>query len=114
MDCWGEGGAFRHNIADPALRSVAVSAIETGPDEARQLRHWTECVGGLTLGIGLGFGQPGSPEWDCHFRIGHMGHQNVPMVMGVIGTMDAGMKACGIPHGDGASAAAAQVLAEAV
>ena len=46
------------------------------------------------------------------FRIGHMGHLNVPMLMGLIGTIDAGLKALKIPHGSGACEAAAQVISE--
>jgi alanine-glyoxylate transaminase/serine-glyoxylate transaminase/serine-pyruvate transaminase len=103
---------MRLNITDPAKRSLAVSAIGTGEGEAGKIRNWCEHEAGLTLGIGLGFGLPGTPEWDMHFRIGHMGHQNVPMVMGALGAIDTAMKAEGIPHGDGALAAAATVLAQ--
>ena len=109
VEGWGDGGAMRHNIADPACRSRAVSAIATGPDEARLIREGTQ-TGGLVLGIGLGFGEPGSPGWNSHFRIGHMGHQNVPMTMGALGGIDVAMKAAGVPHGDGL-APAARVLA---
>lgn len=111
IDAWSAGGALHHNIADPAKRSVAVSAINTGEGEAGLIRNWCEFQGGVTLGIGLGFGEPDTPEWDAHFRIGHMGHQNVPMIMGALGTVDTAMKALNIPHGDGALAAAAAVLA---
>lgn len=111
IDCWGKGGALHHNIADPAMRSVAVSAINTDDGEAARIRKWTEFEAGVTLGIGLGFGEPGSAEWDRHFRIGHMGHQNVPMIMGVLGTIDTALKALDIPHGGGALEAATAVLA---
>ncbi len=111
VDAWGQGGSLHHNISDPAKRSVAVSAINTGDAEAGQIRQWTEYEGGITLGIGLGFAEPGEPEYDRHFRIGHMGHQNVAMTMAVLGTIDTALKAKGIPHGDDAVAAAARVLA---
>ena len=65
----------------------------------------------MTLGIGLGFGLPGSEGWDNHFRIGHMGHLNLPMVMGALGAIDAAMKAENIAHGTGALEAASRVLA---
>jgi alanine-glyoxylate transaminase/serine-glyoxylate transaminase/serine-pyruvate transaminase len=50
-------------------------------------------------------------EYDKRFRIGHMGHNNVPMVMGVMGAIDAALKALNIPHGDGALEAASRVIA---
>jgi alanine-glyoxylate transaminase/serine-glyoxylate transaminase/serine-pyruvate transaminase len=40
-----------------------------------------------------------------------MGHVNAHMVMGVIGTIDAGLKALGIAHGPGATEAAAHIAA---
>ena len=109
IDAWRDGGALRHNIADARYRSHAVSAVETGPGEARRLRAATQ-DGGLVLGIGLGFGAPGSEGFDSHFRIGHMGHQNVPMTMGALGSIEVAMKAANVPHGDGLGAAA-RVLA---
>ncbi|MEP1389606.1 MAG: alanine--glyoxylate aminotransferase family protein, partial [Yoonia sp.] len=50
---------------------------------------------------------------DAYFRIGHMGHVNAHMIMGVLGTIEAGLKALDIPHGDGALSAAATVIAKA-
>ena len=111
VDAWGTSGSLCHNIEEADKRTVAVSTIATAPDDATRLRKWTEQEAGLTLGIGLGFGEPGSDEWNRRFRIGHMGHQNVPMTMGVLGTIDSGLKALGIDHGDGALSAAATVLA---
>ena len=111
LDAWGNGGALHHNIEEHAKRTTAVSTVTTGPEDAARLRQWTETEAGLTLGIGLGFGEPGSPDWRRRFRIGHMGHQNVPMTMGVLGTIDAGLKALGIAHGDGALEAASRVIA---
>jgi alanine-glyoxylate transaminase/serine-glyoxylate transaminase/serine-pyruvate transaminase len=69
---------------------------------------WCEHQAGLTLGIGLGR----TPE-DAFFRIGHMGHVNAHMMLGVLGTIDAGLKALDIPHGSGAVEAAASVIAAA-
>ena len=56
---------------------------------------------------------PGDPSWHGFFRIGHMGHVNGQMIMGVLGTIDAGLKALEIPHGGGALEAAASVIATA-
>lgn len=62
----------------------------------------------MTLGIGLGMATPEDPKSDGVFRIGHMGgHVNAHMVLGMLGTIEAGLIALGVPHGSGALAAAA-------
>jgi alanine-glyoxylate transaminase/serine-glyoxylate transaminase/serine-pyruvate transaminase len=43
-----------------------------------------------------------------------MGHVNAQMIMGVVGTIQAGLIATGIPHGGGAVDAAARVIAAGV
>lgn len=106
FDNWSQTGPMQLNIADPAHRSHAVTSAGIGSPNGDALRNWCEHQCGLTLGIGLGR----SPA-DAYFRIGHMGHVNAHMIMGVLGTIDAGLKALDIPHGDGALAAAAQALA---
>ena len=111
LEIWGDGGTMHHNIKDPSKRSLAVSAVNTTKDVAGQLRDWCEHEAGITLGIGLGRAQLGTAEWDQHFRIGHMGHQNIPMTMGVLGAMDTALKALNIPHGEGALDAATRILA---
>ena len=111
IDGWGINGAMRHNIRDPKKRSNAVSAINTGPEIAGKIRKWCEEEGGLTLGIGLGLAEMGTPEWDQHFRIGHMGHQNPTMTMAVLGCIESALLAHNIDHGDGGLSAAARILA---
>ena len=61
---------------------------------------------GVTLGVGLGMVADDDPTWDRYFRIGHMGHVNAHMVLGLLGSMDAGLKALGVAHGGGAVEAA--------
>jgi len=107
VDRWSSEGPIKLNIADPAHRSHAVTSIEIGSPHGDALRRWCEHQCGLTLGIGLGR----SPA-DAYFRIGHMGHVNAHMIMGVLGTIDAGLKALEIPHGSGALEAAAFALAQ--
>lgn len=111
VDAWGQDGPMELNITDPAHRSTAVTSVRIGAPFGTQLREWTEDQAGVTLGIGLGMAEPTDPAWHGFFRIGHMGHVNVPMVMGVLGTMDAALKALGIPHGQGALTAAASAVA---
>lgn len=107
---WGGAGAFALNIAQPDLRSHAVTTIRTGPGEGLRLRRWCQDVAGLTLGIGLI--APGE-DADSLFRIGHMGHLNPPMLLGALATIEAGLKALGIPHGRNALEAAAAEIASA-
>ncbi len=109
-EAWGTGGSLALNIADPALRSHAVTALRLQAPHATQLRDWVQENIGLTLGIGLGMAAPGSPESHGFFRLGHMGHVNGQMIMGLLGGIEAGMAALGIPRGTGALDAAAQVI----
>ncbi|MEP0247784.1 MAG: alanine--glyoxylate aminotransferase family protein, partial [Roseobacter sp.] len=44
------------------------------------------------------------------FRLGHMGHVNGHMIMGLLGGIQSGLVHLGIPHGSGALDAAAQVI----
>ena len=106
FDQWSMAGPMRLNIADPANRSHAVTSVCIGSPHGDALRNWCEHQCGLTLGIGLGR----SPA-DAYFRIGHMGHVNAHMIMGILGTIDAGLKALNIPHGPDALAAATKALA---
>lgn len=111
IDQWGTKGAMRMNIADPALRSHAVTALHLGAPDGLNLRRWTQDTAGLTLGIGLGMSTPDDPKGDGFLRFGHMGHVNAQMIMGLLGTVQAGLCALEIPHGSGAVDAAAGVIA---
>ncbi|WP_242650550.1 pyridoxal-phosphate-dependent aminotransferase family protein [Cognatiyoonia koreensis] len=106
-EAWQSEGPLWLNIQDRAKRSVAVTSIGLGADNADALRTWTETHTGLTLGIGLGR-EPASG----YFRVGHMGHVNAHMMMSVVGTIEAGLLALDLPHGAGALDAAARVIAQ--
>jgi len=108
VDAWGTEGHMQLNIADPAYRSTGVTTVNTTPGIAHKIRTWCEAEAGVTLGNSLGF--PESEVHD-HFRIGHMGHLNVHMVMGVLGAIETALHAQNVPHGAGAISAAAKVLA---
>lgn len=113
-EAWGaDNGALRMNVADPALRSHAVTALGLGERNGSALRQWVARNAGVTLGIGLGMETAEDPKGEGFFRIGHMGHLNAHMVLGMLGTLEAGMQAIGVHHGPGALAAAARVIAEA-
>jgi alanine-glyoxylate transaminase/serine-glyoxylate transaminase/serine-pyruvate transaminase len=110
VEAWGRGGPLRLNIADPAVRSHAVTTVLVGAPHGARLREWVSREAGVTLGIGLGMATPEDPNSTGAFRIGHMGHVNAHMVLGVLGVIDAGLKALQIAHGPGAVEAAATAL----
>ncbi|WP_417239612.1 pyridoxal-phosphate-dependent aminotransferase family protein [Celeribacter halophilus] len=114
VEAWGQGGKLSFNIADPAHRSHAVTTLSLGEGDGTRLRNWLTEHMGITLGISLGFGAIGSVEADNYFRIGHMGHINAHMVLGIIGAMETAFAALDIPYGEGGSVAAAKLLASRV
>ncbi|APX11952.1 pyridoxal-phosphate-dependent aminotransferase family protein [Tateyamaria omphalii] len=109
---WGAEGPLELNVAEPAHRSCAVTALRLEAPQATALRDWTEARLGLTLGIGLGMAPPGDPAWHGFFRLGHMGHVNGQMIMGLLGGIEAGLTALGVPHGRDALGAAAAEIAK--
>jgi alanine-glyoxylate transaminase / serine-glyoxylate transaminase / serine-pyruvate transaminase len=109
-EAWEEGGTIALNIPQRECRSSAVTTLATASGIAPRLRHWCEREAGLTLGVGLV--APGADERRM-FRIGHMGHVDPPMLLGALATVEAGLKALGVPHGAGALSAAASVVAAA-
>ena len=112
-DVWGQEGPLRLNVAQPSHRSHAVTSLAIAAPNGTRLRHWTEKNTGVTLGIGLGMETEEDPHSTGFFRIGHMGHVNAHMVLGVLGSIDAGLKALRIPHGRGALEAASEVISAA-
>ena len=117
VDCWNKCSAIRLNVHANETRSLAVTTIRTdGSDDESdnkrtgdRIREWCENEAGVTLGIGLGF----PPDLASNvFRIGHMGHLNVPMILGTLGTVDAALKALKLPHGEGAIDAAAAAISD--
>ncbi len=111
FETWGQGGPIALNIQDPAKRSHAVTAATIGAPNGTALRDWLSENAGVTLGIGLGMAPEGDPAWHGFFRVGHMGHVNAQMMMGVLGSIEAGMDALSIPFAPGGLGAAAQVIA---
>ncbi|THD75874.1 alanine--glyoxylate aminotransferase family protein [Thalassobius vesicularis] len=111
-EAWGAGGPLTLNVTDPANRSHAVTALRIGAPHGTALRRWTEHEAGLTLGVGLGMSEPDDPKGEGFFRIGHMGHVNAQMVMGLVGSIQAGFDALKLPYGPGALDAAARVISQ--
>ncbi len=114
FDAWSSGNPhIALNVANPANRGRSVTAARFGAPHATRLREWTEHKAGVTLGIGLGMAAPTDPAYHGFLRVAHMGHVNAHMTLGALAVMEAGMVSLGIPHGDGALAAAARVIGAA-
>ncbi|MEL6809247.1 MAG: aminotransferase class V-fold PLP-dependent enzyme [Pseudomonadota bacterium] len=111
-EVWAQDGPLELNVADAQDRSCAVTALRLGAPNGTALRDWVEHNIGLTLGIGLGMAPPGDPAWHGFFRLGHMGHVNGHMIMGLLGGIESGLAALDIPRGSGALDAAASVIAK--
>ena len=104
IDAWSSGNEVEHNIVDATFRSNAVTTVRTGSIDANRLRALAEQQAGLVLGIEIaGIGNA--------FRIGHMGHLNPPMVLGVLGTIEATLLQMGATFPESGVAAAARSLA---
>jgi alanine-glyoxylate transaminase/serine-glyoxylate transaminase/serine-pyruvate transaminase len=106
---WAEGQVLGFNIADAAERSDTVTTVTmgNGHDPAPLLRYCKEKCG-VVIGVGIGDLQGKA------FRIAHMGHVNAPMVLGTLGTIEVGLNALNIPHGQGGMEAAIEWLGESV
>ncbi len=114
FEAWGsDGSGIGLTVTNETARGHSVTAATIPNGGAGRLRRWLETEAGVTLGIGLGMALPAEPAYEDYLRIGHMGHVNAHMVMGVLGTMEAGLCALGISHGRGAVEAAAQALSSA-
>lgn len=109
---WGSNGDISFNIADEAMRSRAVTMIQTPAGIGRELQQLCIDRFGVVLGVAL-HPNPGSGSGvlEDAFRIGHMGHLNPPMLLGTLGSVEAGLNALNVPRGSGAVDAAATVLA---
>lgn len=106
LSVWAENGVLGFHVADPAERSDTVTTVR-GSDgfDVEALRAFTQESCGVTLGVGIG------DLADNLFRIAHMGHANAPTMLGVLGTIEVGLKALGWPHGEGGVSAAIAHLA---
>ncbi len=112
LEVWAQAGPVRPNIAERAKRSHSVTTVNFGPDNGRRMRDWMTTEAGVTLGIPLGGVEGPGGNVEDFLRIGHMGHVNAHMVLGVLASLQAGMTALGIPHGPTGLEAATKVVAE--
>ncbi len=105
VDAWADSTDLSLNIAAPAARAATVTTVMTSTTDAEALRGLCQSRAGLTLGRTVG-GLVGRG-----FRIGHMGHLNPPMLLGTLGTIEAGLLATGATLERSGVAAAAAVIA---
>ena len=106
---WGEGQVIGFNIADAAERSNTVTTVLVGGGyDPAVLQSYCKEQCGVVLGTGIG------DLSGKAFRIAHMGHVNVPMVLGTLGVIEMALVALKIPHGRGGLDAAIQWLGESV
>jgi alanine-glyoxylate transaminase/serine-glyoxylate transaminase/serine-pyruvate transaminase len=105
---WAEGGVLAFNITEPAERANSITNVLMRGHDPRPLLDYCRDRCGVVLGVGIGdlAGQA--------FRIAHMGHVNAPMVIGMLGAIEMGLGALGIPHGAGGVQAAVDYLAREV
>ena len=105
---WAEGGALALNITEPAERSNSVTTVLLPGREPRPLLDYCRAHCGVVVGVGIG------ELSGKAFRIAHMGHINAPMMFGVLGAIEMGLAALGMPHGSGGVQAAIDYLAREV
>ena len=101
---WGQGGPIECNIVDKAARSNAVTTILTGDIDAQAMRRVCEDDLNVTLGLGIGM------DANSTFRIGHMGHVNEVMILGVLGAVELALSKMGVPFAKGGVEAAVASL----
>ena len=99
-------GALEFNIIEPAQRSNAVTTVLTRGFDPLDLQNWCDNVCGVSLGTGIG-SFSGSPDRPY-------GHINAPSILGVLGSVEAGLTARLGKIAGGVSAASALLGREAV
>jgi alanine-glyoxylate transaminase/serine-glyoxylate transaminase/serine-pyruvate transaminase len=104
VDAWSTPDGLSLLAGEPSERSHAVTTIGTGSIDAVELARRCREDLGVTLGVGIG-DYAGSS-----FRIGHMGHVNAPMVLGVLGAIETTLAAMGAQMSSSGVAAATHVL----
>ncbi len=102
---WCDGGALEFNAVHAHERANSVTTIRT-PDgyDAEQLRLHLKHNHNVIIGGGLG------ELRGSIFRIGHMGHINLPYIGGALMAIDTSLRTLGITIGDGAIEAGLESL----
>lgn len=106
---WAAQGGVDFHVSEPAERADAVTTVVApeGCSESAMRAFALE-----TCGVSLGVSFEGITPADRGFRIAHMGHNNAPSMLGVLGALELSMIALGWPGAHGGVSAAAAALAE--
>jgi alanine-glyoxylate transaminase/serine-glyoxylate transaminase/serine-pyruvate transaminase len=108
VEVWSEAGALSFNALVPAQRANSVTPILIDDAyDALKLREICRETFRCALGGGL------AKLHGKAFRIGHMGDQNVPMILGTLSAVEATLKVMNIPHGENGVSAAIASIAKA-
>ena len=105
---WAEAQVLAFNVIRPEERANSVTTVLMQGRDPGPLSDYCREKCGVVLGRGIGELQGRA------FRIAHMGHVNAPMVLGVLGAIEMGLGALGIPHGRGGVQAAVEYLGREV
>ena len=104
VEAWAAPEGLSLLAMQPSQRSHSVTSIRTGSVDSIELSRICRERLGVTLGVGIG------DHADSSFRIGHMGHVNAPMVLGVLGAVEVALAELDAPVGGSGVAAAAAAL----
>ena len=105
VEGWREGGALDFFCIDPSRRSAAVTAIQVAAGiDVDALRSCARERFQVAIAGGLG------PLFGRAFRIGHLGDQNAPGVLGALAAVEAALRAQGVPVGQGGVQRAVEVI----
>tara|TARA_B100000282_G_scaffold75345_1_gene51751 strand:- start:2751 stop:3440 length:690 start_codon:yes stop_codon:yes gene_type:complete len=96
-----KGNSLKLNIQNESQRSNAVTTVFSKGFDFTKTREWISKQGGVELGVGLGFTSSELLGGKSVFRIGHMGHLNPHMILGVLSILEAGLSFNKIPHQSG-------------
>ena len=105
VEGWREGGVLDFYCVDAAQRSAAVTAFTVAPGiDVDALRTSARERFQVAMAGGLG------PLLGRAFRIGHLGDQNAPGVLGALAGIEAALRAHGVPVGQGGVQRAVEVI----
>lgn len=107
VEVWAQGADLEFNALVPAERSDSVTTVLVHPEDGAR-RLLLTCRDRFNVSLGGGLGDLRGRA----FRIGHMGDNNEPMILGTLGAIEAALLAGGFAHGEGGVQAAVRRLAD--
>lgn len=107
VQVWSEAGVLSFVSRVPEARSVSVTTIGVSGADPDEIRRVVRESFNVSIASGLG------PFRGRVFRIGHLGDLSEPMILGCLAGVEGGLRALKVPIGDGALAAATEILGSA-